>query len=416
MRDNRLVATLRSQGRDVLLFPLYTPIRTDEVDISEQRVLFGGINVYLQQMSGLFRLLPQSLRRALDAPRLLNGLADRASKTQPEDVGPLTLAVLDGDHGRVRAEVTRIVEELRPLKPTIINLPNLMMLGLAEPLRRELGAKILCTLSGEDIFLDRLKPRFREQAFAKIRELAQHCDGFVALTEYYADHAATHFGLPREKIAVVPLGIRTEDYASYAAANGRETRSDKSRLTIGYLARVCREKGLANLVDAMLQLRADGIDCRIVAAGYLGTGDQKYLDDLRRLVSRAGAAAEFEYRGEVSRDEKIQLLHDIDVFSVPTDYPEAKGISILESLAAGTPVVQPQHGSFPELVNASGGGLLYPPGDRTQHVAALRTLLTNSDQRRQLGDAGRQHVHAHFSDDKMADRAWRHYESIAATA
>ncbi|MGE3182342.1 MAG: glycosyltransferase family 4 protein [Phycisphaerae bacterium] len=407
LRDNRLVSTLRAQGRDVVLFPLYTPIRTDEEDVSEQRVLFGGINVYLQQMSGLFRWLPRPVRGMLDAPRLLNGLGDRASRTQPEDVGPLTLAVLDGDHGRVRAEVERLVEALRILRPQIVNLPNLMMLGLAEPLKKQLGAKILCTLSGEDIFLDRLRMPYRAQAFAKIRALAEHVDGFVALTNYYADHASAHFGVPRPKIAVVPLGIRVEDFQRDGAA--RPAIGERSPV-IGYLARICHEKGLANLVESFLALRREGHNPRLLAAGYLGAGDRRYLEKIQKRIAAAGAAEHFEYRGEITRADKIALLHEIDLFSVPTEYPEAKGISILEAMAAGVPVVQPAHGSFPELVQTAGGGVLYAPHDVGALTAALRSLLVDPSLRERLGAAARKNVHAFHSDDKMAREAWTVYE------
>src|SRR5260370_16764828 len=58
MRDNPLVAALARQGHEALLIPTYTPIRTDELDVSQKRVFFGGINVYLQQKFGFFRHTP----------------------------------------------------------------------------------------------------------------------------------------------------------------------------------------------------------------------------------------------------------------------------------------------------------------------------------------------------------------------
>src|SRR5437762_1513939 len=63
MHDNTLVAALHQLGHDAILLPTYTPLRTDEEDISQQRVFFGGINVYLQQKSGLFRHTPWFLDR-----------------------------------------------------------------------------------------------------------------------------------------------------------------------------------------------------------------------------------------------------------------------------------------------------------------------------------------------------------------
>ncbi len=75
MRDNTLVAALGRRGHDALLVPCYTPIRTDEEDVSQKRVFFGGLNVYLQQKWGLFRHTPWLLDRFLDAPSLLRWVA-----------------------------------------------------------------------------------------------------------------------------------------------------------------------------------------------------------------------------------------------------------------------------------------------------------------------------------------------------
>ena len=60
LRDNALARELLRQGHDVTLVPIYTPTRTDEPNVSEERVLYGGINVYLQQKVPLFRRTPAS--------------------------------------------------------------------------------------------------------------------------------------------------------------------------------------------------------------------------------------------------------------------------------------------------------------------------------------------------------------------
>ena len=65
LRDNALAAELKARGHDVLLVPLYTPTLTDEPNVSEARVAFGGISVYLQQQSAIFRKLPRLLDRLL---------------------------------------------------------------------------------------------------------------------------------------------------------------------------------------------------------------------------------------------------------------------------------------------------------------------------------------------------------------
>lgn len=430
LRDNRLVATLRRQGRDALLVPLYTPIRTDEVDVSEQRVLFGGINVYLQQVAGLFRYTPRFLDRLFDARGLFDRIGERASQTTPAQLGPLTISVLRGEHGNQRKEVEKVVEVVRELRPDIVNLPNLLLIGLARRLKEALRVPVICTLSGEDIFLDALREPYRSEAFSLIRERAADIDGFVSLTRYYAAHCVKHFGLDPARVDYVPIGIALEDFASLAAARaGAEKDEPCARaqafapqpdaegdavaarcFTVGFLARICPEKGLHNLIAAQKLLHDQGRPLRVIAGGWRGAGDRAYFERIMRQAPEAGLAAHFEYRGELARVDKLRLLSEIDLFSVPTDYAEAKGLSVLEAMAAGVPVVQPAHGSFPEFIETTGGGVLFPPGDTPALAATIADLIDNAARRVQLGRCGAAGVRAHHSDTTMADEAWRLYE------
>jgi len=411
MRDNRLAATLLKQGRNVTLIPLYTPLRTDERDVSEHEVFYGGINVYLEHRSPLFRKLPRGLTRLLDAPGLL-GLAGRfAAKTRPEDVADLTIDVLRGEHGPQRVELERLIDALCPLKPSLINLPNLMFLGVARALNEALDVPIVCTLSGEDIFLDQLPERQRTQAFDLIRTSAGDVDAFISVTEYYARFATEHFALPHERVHVVPLGLDLEDFAEPAQPS-QQVRQAQDVFTIGYLARICPDKGLANLVEAFIHLAAAGRKCRLRVAGYLSSADQPYLNQIQSRIRSARLTDSIEHVGEVDRHGKIDFLRSLDVLSVPTDYHEAKGVYVLEALAAGVPVVQPRHGSFPELIEATSGGLLYDPGDTDALANALSKLMDDRALRRDLATRGRDAVHANFTSAHMANKTWNLYELI----
>src|SRR5260370_23596274 len=113
MRDNTLVSALQKQGHDALLVPTYTPITTDEPDVSQKRVFFGGINVYLQQKLSLFRHTPWLLDRLLDAPRLLRWVSRFAVKTKAEDLRDLTISVLKGEHGQQRKALAELVHWLQ---------------------------------------------------------------------------------------------------------------------------------------------------------------------------------------------------------------------------------------------------------------------------------------------------------------
>jgi glycosyltransferase involved in cell wall biosynthesis len=80
------------------------------------------------------------------------------------------------------------------------------------------------------------------------------------------------------------------------------------------------------------------------------------------------------------------------VFSVPTEYEEPKGRYAFEAMASGLPVVLPEHGAFPELIQQSNGGILVPAADPIALANELERLLHDHDLRNELGQAGRQHV------------------------
>lgn len=409
LRDNRIAATLMEQGRDIVFMPLYTPLRTDERDVSQTPVLYGGINVYLEQQSRLFRRFPRWITGLLDAPFLLNFLSRWSGSVDAKSLGPLTVSVLKGEHGAQARELDKLLEALVAVRPGIVHLPNLPFLGVARRIKEALGVPVFCTLSGEDIFLDELPEPYKSQTFALIRDQSQHVDAFVSTSQYYARHCVEHFDLPAAKVHAVPMGVRAEDFAASGVPR------DGRPFTIGYLARICPEKGLALLCEAFALLRRQGRDCFLKVAGYLAPSQQQFVDGLRDYLRQPVTWGQFEFTGEVSRARKIEFLQSLDVLSVPSVYHEAKGMYVLESLACGVPVVEPDHGSFPEMIEATGGGVLYHAASGARGLAdAIARLMDNPEERKLLGQRGRQAVQARFNDKVMAGEIWSLYEQFAA--
>jgi glycosyltransferase involved in cell wall biosynthesis len=186
-------------------------------------------------------------------------------------------------------------------------------------------------------------------------------------------------------------------------------------LTIGYLARISPEKGLHLLVDAFIRLykseQFPGL--RLKAAGYLSRAHTSYVDGIRRRVKQAGVEAQVEIIGTVDRQQKLDFLQSLDVFAVPAIYRDPKGLPVLEALASGVPVVQPDHGAFPELVMATGGGLLHKPEDPIDLAEKLASLLRDAELRQELKQRGRTAVHTHFSAERMAADTIQVYQQIA---
>src|SRR5215218_6643082 len=188
LRDNALATELLSRGHDVLLVPLYTPTLTDEPNVSERRVFFGGISDYLQQKAGFFRWAPRLLDRLLDAPWLIRAASSGSISTDPRSLGELTISMLKGKDGFQRREFDKMIEWLAAEeRPDVVQLPNALLSSLAPPIRRALQAPVHCTLQGEDLFLDGLTKVHRAEALDLIRKNAASIDRFTSVSEYYAD-------------------------------------------------------------------------------------------------------------------------------------------------------------------------------------------------------------------------------------
>src|SRR5262245_16075034 len=135
LRDNALAAELIKRGQEVTLLPLYTPLLTDEQNVSRQDVLFGGISVYLQQKSSIFRRLPRFVDRFFDAPNVIKAFADRSVSTEPRLLGDLTIAMLEGSDGVLAREFEKLREWIATEPaPDVINITNSMLIALAKPL------------------------------------------------------------------------------------------------------------------------------------------------------------------------------------------------------------------------------------------------------------------------------------------
>lgn len=399
MRDNTLVENLRGLGHDALIAPLYLPFKLEEGkahDDAVAEVHMGGINVYLQQVAPWLKRLPRFMANALDSPRLLRLVSSRSNMTDPSGLGPLTLSVLRGEEGRQVGEVDKLVRWMETLKtPDVVILSNAMLLGLARRIRKELGRPVVCTLQGEAPFLDALQPEQARACWETLAERASDVDAFLPVSRYTAELMSERMSLDPARVHVVPNGIELDGFGPAAAP--------PERPTIGFLARLCADKGLPALVDAFLELRrrqsVPGL--RLLAGGVCLAGDEALVRKQERKLRAAGAAEDAEIRRGLTREQKIELLRSSSVLSVPAEYGESFGLYLLEALACGVPVVQPRLHGFPEVLEATGGGVLYEPGGPAL-ADALEGLLTDPERARALGAAGREAVARDFTAERMA--------------
>jgi glycosyltransferase involved in cell wall biosynthesis len=412
LRDNALARELLGRGHDVTLQPVYTPTLTDEENVSTNRVLFGGVSVYLQQHVGFFRRTPWLFDKLWDSTAFLRLVSKRSIQVDPGNLGALTISTLQGEQGFQRKEIEKLVAWLREEAPyDVINIPNALLISLAEPIRRATGRPVVVTLQGEDLFLDGLPPRDRDRALTLIREQIKHVDLFIAVSEYYRDYMAEYLGIPVARIRVAPLGVSLRDLEPTS-----RTRTVDDPFVVGYFARVAPEKSLHLLAEAYRTLRRErGVEhARLEAAGYLSPEHKPYFERIERQLHAWGLGGEFRYHGTLDRAAKVSFLRGIDVLCVPSTYKEPKGLYLLEAMACGVPVVAPQHGAFPEMLAKTSGGLLARPDDAGSFADGLTAIRNHPGQARQMGLSGAAGVQQHYSVARMADRMVEIYAEVTA--
>jgi glycosyltransferase involved in cell wall biosynthesis len=414
LHDNALVRALRARGRDAILVPAYVPTTTDEENVAIDHVVMGGVNVWLQEHVPLFRYTPSFVDRPLDSRKLLGWLSSRTGSAKPADLGPLTVSTLEGEHGRQRKEVRKLGRWLaREQRPDIVHLSNALLIGLAKEIRDATGARIVASLSGEDVFIDGLPEPFRSRVWELLRTRAADVDHFIAFNRFFADFMRDRMQLAADTLSVVPHGV---DLAQFPAEPPDLVARRKARggmFNVGFLARACPEKGLEVLIRALATLARDR-DVQVIAAGATVEAERDYLARCLALAAELGVRDRFSWRGQVDRAGKLALLRDIDLFALPTTHPEAKGLSAIEAMAAGVPVVAANHGAFPEMLDDEQAGLLHAPGDPSDLARVLRRLVDDDARAAACG----QHAHAlarrRHSSDAMATGHEAIYERLIA--
>ena len=122
--------------------------------------------------------------------------------------------------------------------------------------------------------------------------------------------------------------------------------------------------------------------------GSCGPADEVVVEELRQKLREVGLEQSVSFHRNLSRSAKLEFLKNLTLFSVPSRFGEAFGLYVIEALAAGVPVVEPRIGAFPEIVEATGGGVLYEPNEPGALAAALEKMLLAPETAKGFGRTG----------------------------
>jgi len=220
-------------------------------------------------------------------------------------------------------------------------------------------------------------------------------------------------GYNPSNIEVIRNGIELDRFADKSTPVNlrKELGLDEDVPLIAMLARLNRLKGVDYFVEAAAQVAARHPKAHFLIVGDVRAVDLAYKEELRHTAERLGLGNRLVFTG--FRTDVPQLLPEISISVLPS-LSEGLSNALLESMAAGVPVIATSVGGNPEIVQHGQTGLLVPPADSKALADAILLLIENQKLARSYGEAGRQRIVDHFHLEKMIRSTEQHYFNLLA--
>ncbi|MCX7871873.1 MAG: glycosyltransferase family 4 protein [Verrucomicrobiae bacterium] len=401
LHDHALVSALQSLGHDTLMIPLYLPPQLE--DSSSQvntPIFFNGVNVYLDQRLQFYRNAPRFLRKIIGS-NLTAKLASfiPTSTEASEETAYIALSMLRGEDGNQARDLDELIDWLKSnFKPDVTCLSNSMLLGIAGRLKETLKCKVVCQFQGEDAYIESFPEPPRSEVWKLLNKKCKDVDLFIAPSKYSIKQVGRRLQFPDNKVTVVYNGINLKDFPLIPK------KLNSSAPVIGYFARVCPEKGTELLVDAFIELhnmnRIPQLKLKI--AGTLIQKDRKFAENLQKRIKYLDLNTHAEFNFNVNKDEKRKFYQEASIFSVPAIISEVFGLYVAEAMASGIPLILPNHGSFTELIEITGAGVLYHPNNPRNLANTIYNLLSDPERYNSYSLAGIEAAKTIFTSQVMA--------------
>ncbi|MCL2220009.1 MAG: glycosyltransferase family 4 protein [Chitinispirillia bacterium] len=395
VRDNSMISGLRALGHDVVIVPMYLPLKDNDAAGGVAPVLFGAVRIYLMDKFPFLKRLPEKLLRSLDHRKILDMAASFAGSTRAGGNEGMTISMIEGTDGPFADEFDKSAEAIKELKPDAIFLSNAFLLGIASAIKSKLSVPIVCMLQDEHVWVDASAPEYRDKTWKACAEKSQYADMLCAHSNWFRDKIAGLMDISTDKISVTPFGIDPNRYT---------LSTPSSPASIGYISRLCVELGMGTLADAYCQLIKNGINDNnppvLEFCGGYTKDDMAVINTSRKKINTSNGR--MVIHKDFSINSRAELLSRLSLLSVPTPISIAFGGFITEAMASGVPVVQPDCGGFTEVINETGAGLLYSPNTPEALADALERVMRDDDLRKSMSEAGRKAVVSKYNNIEMA--------------
>ena len=407
LRDSKYFDGLRRMGHDVVKVPMYLPLFSDEHDLDEVPVFYGAISIYLKQLYPIFRNAPGWFDKLLNTKPMLKMAASMAGSTRAKGLEDMTISMLQGEEGKQHEELDRMTDWIKHhFKPDVIHLSNALLLGLAKTLKEKLNVPVVCSLQDEDVWVDIMTDPNRHKVWDLMSEHSEHIDQFISVSHYFKNVALDRMTIASEKVSTIHIGVDPNDY-QYRNSSGKKR-------SIGFISRMCHENGMDILVDAFLLLKKQPgyDDVQLILTGGQTGDDRKFLKDIKSKIKKSGFGGSVEFHKEFEGKGRKDFFEKTSVISVPVRNGEAFGIYIAEALASGIPVLQPALGAFPEILEKTGGGIIYGENNSETLSTALQKLLDDVVILERMSKEAREGAEKHLDIHKLAGNLVEVYEKV----
>ena len=416
-----LVRGLRALGHDVQVAPLHTPAVLDEpLDPDVFRVAArrpdGGVDpapLFLNAARLRLRIAGATGRhllrlgggRWLDHPRFRRWVTRPGNAGQASWRARLAVHLLEGVRGPLADDFQRVLGHFAPFEPDVVLVAGAPFSAFAPAIKETWpGRPVVGLYAGADPVLENLPEPGRGRARRLLRANVRHYDQLWVSGLHQALRATDLLALPAKRVRVVPVGLPGRQFA-------RNAERRRAPFTLGYLAAIAPERGLATLARAFsLLVHARGRDARLFIAGRVL--DAAYWRDVDRQLRRDGLAHRVTVFGELDRAGKIAFLRELSVFCETDRGVASEGIACLEALAAGVPVLAPALGGFPELLRQTGGGTLFPPESPALLAETLALFHDDPDTADAFARHGQMSVLRYHSQERAAAEAEEHLRAL----
>lgn len=408
VKDTSTIIEQRRLGHDVTVIPMYLPSFPDNPTLAGNTpTFFGAVNIYLKHTLSWWGRMPHWIHRIFDSKLILKLIAPFSGPTKAEGLESLTISMLQGEQGVFADEVEQVLDWIQTeLSPDIIHISNALLLGLAHELKQRTQAKIVCSLQDEDHWINSMAPDFKKRTWQLISDKAQFVDRFIAVSNFYAHKVASKTSIDLSKISTVYPGIDNSAFA--------QTTIPDEPAVIGFLSRFAGGLGLETVIDAFILLKKqpEWSTLKLSICGGMTHADHHFFKQMKKKIKEASLNDDVTITMEHDIENRRNFLQNITLLTVPPAEGDAIGVYLLEALAAGVPVVQPDIGGFGEVVQISGGGTLYSRNDSEHLATALEAALSDKEELKAMSERGRHSVETVFSSQTAAQAIDKIYNEV----